>query len=364
MSDFFKLQEIDTKIHEFTSKISSINFNPTNLVEEYEKVKNDSDYNPQFNYPELTFNPEKAREFMHDIDQHESVLGDILEQKRRLTLDKIDMFANRGNNKFSIYSKKAYGMPAESTLKKASEFLNLDSDKEEKTISSAKALKILRAELVHRGFNYEFAEREMSATASIQASSRRLFLKKGFMLSPNYVKRLVIHEIGTHALRAENGRLQPFKIFMQGFPNYLLTEEGLAVWNEERFGLLLKENLKNYAARAVAVKMAQSSPFNEVFNYLKGLFGESWAFRLTARVKRGLIDTEKPGGATRDFTYLEGYLKVKKHFEDAENINAELKRFYVGKITLEHLDLISEIPGVLPPKYLPKNTSFKSLNSF
>ncbi len=367
MSDFFKLQEIDKKLHEITARITFMNLNPINLEAEQEQVKKDPDYNPQFKYSPLAFDPDKMLENLDEIDRHDSPLGWELELKKRNFQDKAEMFANRGEKKFSIYSKKAYGMPTNATLKKAAEFLTLESDKEEKTISAKKALHIINSEFIHYGFPYTLAERKMSATASVLASQRKLYLKEGYYLSPNYVKRLIVHEIGTHVLRAENGRNQPFRIFMQGFPNYLVTEEGLAAYNEERFGLLLKENLKNYAARAIAVKMAQEGSFSKVYNHLRNFFSDSWSFRLAARVKRGLIDTSKPGGVTRDYSYIEGYLKVKEYFAKAEEEKryAEaLRTLYVGKIGIEQIHVLKDVPGLVPPKYLPKNQTFKSLLSF
>ncbi|MFC1722508.1 tyrosine/phenylalanine carboxypeptidase domain-containing protein [Nanoarchaeota archaeon] len=362
MSEFFKLQDIDRKLHDWTTRISYLTINPTNLNVEQEKVMKDGDYNPQFEYAPLLFDPDKMREELDAINEHESVLGEVFNAKRNEFLDKIDMLVNRGNKRFSIYSKKAYGFPSESTLRKAAEMLNLESDKEEKTITAKKALGIIGSELIHYGFRYELSEKEMSATASVLATSRKLFLRQGYMFSPNYVKRIIIHEIGTHVLRAENGRLQPFMLFVQGFPNYLVTEEGLAVWNEEKFGLLSKETLRNYAARALAVRMAKTESFAKIYNHLRQYFSDSWAFRLTARVKRGLGDTAQPGGATRDYSYLEGYMKVKEYLK--EDTKEKMMKMYTGKVSLEYVDKVFDMHGIKPPRYLPENQSFKNLLSF
>ena len=109
--------------------------------------------------------------------------------------------------------------------------------------------------------------------------------------------------------------------------------------------------------------MAQQYGFSKVYNHLKEFFSESWAYRLTCRVKRGMVDTSKPGGVTRDYSYIEGYLKVKDMFEQADE-KEFMRILYTGKIGLEHVDLLKDIPGLKQPKYLPKNQSFKSLLSF
>ncbi len=45
------------------------------------------------------------------------------------------------------------------------------------------------------------------------------------------------HEIDCHVLRSENGKQQPFKIFNYGFPNYLETEEGYAIYMVNQLGI-------------------------------------------------------------------------------------------------------------------------------
>ena len=58
----------------------------------------------------------------------------------------------------------------------------------------------------------------------------------------SYVSQIILsinrRQFGVHVLRAENGDLQPFKIFKNGLANSLSTEEGLATYMEEKFNTL------------------------------------------------------------------------------------------------------------------------------
>jgi uncharacterized protein (TIGR02421 family) len=360
MSDFFRLKKIDLELQKVINPVSFFDITPLNLNAEKELVMDDPDYNPYFIYPKTKFDYDKIQQQLHSVDEHDSDFGNLLNEKRNLFIDKCSMLNNRGSSKFTVYAKKVYGLPSRNVLDHTVSFLTLESEKEPKTVTSEQAMNILQAEINHHGFDYKVDRKMMAVSAHVLVSRKKIFVKENSVFSENYVRRLVIHEIGTHVLRAENGKEQPFMIFFHGFPNYLSTEEGLAVVNEERFGLLNNENLKNYAARAIAVQMAMTKSFSEIYNYLLQFFKPATAFRLATRAKRGIADTSKPGGCSKDYVYIEGYLKVKEYLENGGSIN----QLYAGKIGVEHLEHLDSVPNLSKPKYLPKNQTFKSLLSF
>ena len=150
----------------------------------------------------------------------------------------------------------------------------------------------------------------MASKACINKADKTLYIKKNSFFTGQFLKRLVVHEIGTHILRYENGLQQPFKIFSLGFADYLSTEEGLAVVNEEMHNCLTRSTLKTYAARVVAVSKALKCNFRETFNYLEPFVGKDNAFDITLRVKRGLGDTTWAGAFTKVMVYLKGYFEV------------------------------------------------------
>jgi uncharacterized protein (TIGR02421 family) len=360
MSDFFKLRSIDAELQKVIDPVTFFEVNPINIDSERELVLKDPDYNPFFIYPRLSFDFDRVQQDLNSIDDHDSPLGSILAHKRNLFIDKCEMLNNRGSSKFTVFAKKVYGLPNHDVLDRAASLMTLESDNEDRQIPSRKAVHMVQAEINHYGFDYVVSTKNMSSAAMVLVGKKKIFIRDRFHFSDNYIKRLIIHEIGTHVLRAENGREQPFQVFFHGFPNYLSTEEGLAVVNEERFGLLNNENLKDYAARAVAVKMAMSKSFSEIYRYLIGFLPHQSAFRIATRVKRGLCDTSKPGGCPKDYVYIDGYLKVKDYLNQGGSISS----LYVGKVGVEQLVHVKEMQNIVRPRYLPKNQSFKSLLSF
>lgn len=369
MNDFFLLKKIDTELHNVLRPVSFFEVNPINIEIEKQKVLKDPDYDPVFQYSEMKTNLDKVEENLHAIDEDDSMMGVLLNDKRNLYIDKSEMLKHRGTKKFSIFARKVYGLPSKNILEQSAAFLNITSQVENRDIDSATAVNMLQAEINHYGFDYNVLRREMSASAFVNVSRRKIFLKINQNFSHKYIRRLTVHEIGTHVLRAENGKMQPFNLFTHGFPNYLATEEGLAVINEERFGFLDNYALKRYAARAIAVRMAQTESFSKIYNYMTEFFSPAAAFKLALRAKRGIEDTSRPGGCPKDYVYIKGYLElkefIKKNTESGKLTHEDIiKLLYHGKVDLQSLEKLPFIPGLAKPKFLPKNQSFKSLLSF
>jgi uncharacterized protein (TIGR02421 family) len=360
MTDFFKLKRIDLQLQEVIGPVTFFDVNPLNLDSEKALVLKDPNYNPYFIYPDTGFDFDDVQDKLDAIDEHESPLGKLMHDKRNLFIDKCEMLKYRGSSRFTTFCKKVYGIPTNKVLEHAGTLLNIEPDKEDKRMTSAQAASLIQAEVNHYGFDYTVHTKPMATSAMVLVAKKKILVKDNYQFSDNFIRRLIIHEIGTHVLRAENGKEQPFQIFFHGFPNYLATEEGLAVYNEERFGLLSNDTLRDYAARCIAVQMALTCSFSDIYNYLLEFFPPSTAFKLTTRAKRGLGDTSKPGGCTKDYIYIDGYLKVKNYLDNGGSLNL----LYFGKVGLEHLKFLQDIPGLSRPRFMPQNQSFKSLLSF
>ncbi len=160
-------------------------------------------------------------------------------------------------------------------------------------------------------------------------------------------RRLAVHEIGVHALRAQNGFDQPLKLLGYGVPGYEATEEGLAVYSEVWTGTADARILRRYAARVLAVSaLDRGLTFAENFEELVALgLTEAQSWSTVLRARRG-------GGLYKDHIYLEGLFKILGHLRDG----GSLESLYVGKVGLQHLDELQQglAEGWLnPPARLP-----------
>lgn len=349
--NYRELKKIDTKLNKIVNKLSFTVVNPLNADKEKEIFFSRKEYNPVFKYQRYRSRLDILKGKLEDIKADESIFGAVLEQKRLRYLKRILMIKNLGKDEFTERSVDLYGKPSKELVEKAKGMLTIQIEEQKPTLTTEEVMSFLRAALEEYGIsNWNLVEKDMPAMAAVSSKTRRLYVKKDALFSKDFLDRLVVHEIGTHVLRTENGFKQPFKIFSTGLPNYLLTEEGLAVVNEERTGHLNKGILHNYVGRVIAVDIASRGSFNDVFKELSKYFIAESAFKIALRAKRGVADTSNPGGLTKDYLYLDGYFKIKEYLEKG----GDLKKLYYGKIGLEQTPLLKDIPRLRKPVFLPK----------
>jgi len=305
---------------------------------------------PDFTYQPMPEDIPAITQQLNDLVVPHCLVQDLLQAKKEELLQKSHMLQSVGTADFEKATHKVYAKPTKRLLDKAYGLLDLPDVPKSPYIKRLEARRLLRESMKSLGFMWKIKNEDMATSAKVDPMRRVLVLRRKERFRKKFVQRLAIHEIGTHALRAENGALQPLKMFMHGLPGYLDTEEGLAAFNEERAGILDNATLKNYAGRVVAVDLALQHSFTTTFTELRKHFSARQASQLTIRVKRGLERPQDPGAFTRDATYLRGYLAVKKFSE-----TGWIYDLFLGKIGIDNVDMVKKIPGVIPARYVPES---------
>lgn len=153
---------------------------------------------------------------------------------------------------------------------------------------------------------------------------------------------LLYHEIGTHVLRRVNYEQQPWyhKREQFGFLPHMRTEEGLAVLHS----LLPKADALAYrpAIYYLTTFIALEGSFLDVWQYLQPFYPNDpeIAFTLAAKKKRGLTDTSRPGGFSKDHLYFEGFIEVTKFLIEQ---NFPLNGLYFGKLAWQDMTRAIEL---------------------
>lgn len=102
---------------------------------------------------------------------------------------------------------------------------------------------------------------------------------------------------------------------------------------------------------ALSVIAASKGSFRDVFEFMRDFgLSEEKSFRMALRAKRGFCSTAEQGAFTKDLIYLTGYRKVEKFAKEG----GDLKRLFIGKISLEDLPFISQIPELCAPHIIPR----------
>ena len=343
IASYSKIDEILCKI---TYKLSSIPCLPLNHQQERERFFRSNTYNPVFTYNKCD-NLDNIRELLLDIKTNNDEIGCIFKKKTEELLMIIEMMASVGTRKLTDISKSLYGVPDKRLVSKAWKLIAINDAQENVFLSSRQVAVRLKNAINKYGFTWEVKEREMAAKACVSTTDKILYIKKDCFYTAKFLKRLIVHEIGTHILRYENGSKQPYKLFSLGLKDYISTEEGLAVVNEEIHNCLTRSTLKTYAARVIAVDKAQKCSFREVYNSIVPFVGKDNAFDITLRVKRGLGNTMWPGAFTKDHIYLKGYFDVK----DFLNAGRDMRKLYYGKVALQDIDNVEHVAGVIDPLF-------------
>lgn len=197
---------------------------------------------------------------------------------------------------------------------------------------------------------------DMNARMMVQSSEKRVYVREGTKFSSDDIKRLLVHEIGTHVFRYINGENQKLKFLRMGLLGYLFTEEGLATYHEKKYNVQDVATLRRYALRVLAAAKVLSESFFDVFFDLVEFTSDfDDLFDIVKRAKRGMCDTRNFGGHLKDQVYLKGFLEVTDYIKRNE---LDYQYLMVGKVSLEMVPQLKKLEnnGVVEmPTFLPNN---------
>ena len=350
------LFKIDANLNKLVKKIELLNYiNPINIEQEKRNFFTSKyNVNPAFKYRRIDFNAHKLQQelFLQDIDSIKN------EEARDFYRDVIYDYSGLiqcietigKGSKFYYNSLKSFGTPVEKEVENARFILHFSDEYDEELfpVFNANEAADYFKEFTKRydfSFNLKLST-NISAAAMVQNNTQTLLLKKNHRYSPNQLKVLANHEIGVHMVTTFNGLDQPLKVFSNGFPNNVETQEGLAVYSEFMSGCLTIERLKELAFRVIAVdSLNKGYSFSDTFHLLHNQYklNRDKAFVITLRVHRG-------GGFTKDHLYLRGLRKVYNYAKKGDDLGVLL----TGKVTMEHMPTIKKLQELglaMQPKY-------------
>ena len=330
---------------------------PTNLEEERQRLEQDINYNPIFNYAEPNVDIDDVVKKLEKLRADKSPLGILLEKKRKELLTRISLIRNRGDaHKFTEASRSLYGSPTSALLKSAAAVMQqrvaCDLPPPKNKIKNAEeAQKIFDEALNKFGLHDWQSSVRKKIVADCTVGGKNIYIRDDASFSEIEIEALISHEIETHIFCAENGSNQPYSLFRNGCANYLDTQEGLAIYNQNRLYGPYHNKRFNPPSNVLGVAFALDHSFAETRKYLEDELGYPpyKAIASTISMKRGLTDTSEPGGFTKSIVYFRGYRAVLQFIDDG----GDLKDLYIGKIAMEDLDNIKKIPELQAPLLLP-----------
>ncbi len=226
----------------------------------------------------------------------------------------INVLRSGDEQQFSRWSTQHFGLPSPETAALAEDILAQPAPRgpADAEVDAQKMAAAVRRALDAYDLSTWRVEVTDALTVrmSVQPSHRLVRVNADLAVTSRERDRLLLHEIGTHVLRATNAENQPAITAAQVPMDGTATEEGLAAWHEQSWHLADEITRRRYAARTLAVITAQSSGVLDVVRTLQPLVGADEAVSIAIRVKRGLRDPNQPGGLTKDHAYLTGVHQV------------------------------------------------------
>lgn len=352
--NFHELVEIDAALCAAAEVALPLDpLEPVNSEQERATVEENPRYDPQFCYRPVDGDRlRRLDDALAALRVPADGVGVFFEEARAYLRGRLQLLVHLGEDQH--WSRPLYPLPPEHIISSAERLLSAPRRPVRNSLrffNAEQQVLMLRARLdEYRLRDWRVEVRENISSTNTDSANRVINLRSGANYTLEEMKRLVVHEVDTHVLRAANGYCQPYQIFAVGaVPSYLMTEEGLAVINEERMGYVDVARNRTFAARVMASVRATDGPFNEIYReMLDHGFGGGTAFTIAKRVKRGLSNTGAPGGFIKDQAYLWGRHLV----EEYVLAGGDLSRLYVGKVALDHVRILPQL-GLRPPRYLP-----------
>jgi uncharacterized protein (TIGR02421 family) len=343
--------DIDANIDRIVRRIELLNYiNPLNIAQEKKRFfQSKYAHEPQFKYRKVKFNPYKIHRLLFS-QRLERIDNEVL---RSVYQDVIYNYSGhlqcietieKADSQFYFNSLRFYGTPTEKMVENAKFILHFNnqtegSGKHDKRLSTDDAIGFFKEFRKQYGFDFNIkTSSAMSASAMVSNSERSLILKKAHKYSEHELNVLAHHEIGVHLLTTFNAVEQPLKIFSNGFPNNVETQEGLAVMSEYMSGNLTLTRLQELAYRVIATdSLIKGYSFADTFDLIHTQYklDRERAFTITLRIHRG-------GGWTKDALYLSGLKKVYDRYKSGTDLTPVL----LGKCSLEYESKVEEIKGL------------------
>ncbi len=355
--------------------LSLLNITPINLEKEKKKFFASKDYNPHFKYEDRTRDNEEIFNKLLEVEEISDVDPRISDFYIKLIADKKqthDMMKASGDNEiFTSLAWDKYGKISDNLLHNASIVIRgnykdynvviKDNYKKKDYLDFNKIVDIFHTVFEELGMeDWQAVASENISKNGVKTGvkAKKIYLDKNIKKRPFALRKTIVHEVGTHVLRAVNGKKTGFEALAKpNLAEYLDIEEGLAFYNEEMVGVLKDWDLRKRAIYVWAIHLGENLSFRQLYDAVHALVTKSNAFNIVYRVKRGLGDTSQPGIYPKDAAYFRGFRKVRWHLRKKPYL---YKLLYAGKISLDKVEWVEE--GLLPkPKIVPSKDMFSKI---
>lgn len=343
-----------SKIQRF-AKISNW-LTPLNLEEERKRFISNPDSEPIFTYPDTP--KSQINKYLKLLDKVELKKDDPFEQwivkrrKEELTL-KLRLISSVGKKELSEISQQLYNCEFKRTyIENAQKDSQLNADFGECDNATVEEVTIAYEEALS---DYRIDDWKVKITKlsdfyiRIEPIKKRILVGKRVNWDFCDLDCSIAHEIDGHVVRAVNMHKQKKRIFQKPTPYYIRTEEGLASFLGDYCSKTSKIARKHHAIKYLGGFLALKGGFIDIYKFFLGNgFSPDLSFQRSLRLKRGFVDTGKPGVFAREAMYYSAMLDVKNYLDNGGNV----EKLYAGKFGFDDFDQVEIPKDIIIPQRL------------
>lgn len=346
-------KEADQLLGEIYENFNFLHYlNPINVEEETAKWTENPEHLPQLTYRTLPDSYRSIKSELQTIPEFESDIGKLITKKAKEMLAQLTLLESIGSEEHLNYSRDLFRPLT------ALERMVMNKIMAHPVEAKPKIEPVLDAETIQSIFNQQLkqlglskwkAKLEKTSTTNVRVKSNHTIgIPENKKAAPYRVKQLIAHELMAHALTRDRGEKQQWHIFSYGFPQYIYTQEGLAVSHEIKATPEYRQTILYRTARdAFLVEEANKLTGKELMKLLLTLFSPSKAWQVFIRLKRGMTNTNLIGGSGRDAVYFIGLQQI-EHLESIDKI------LYSGRVQVDELKIAmkyNSITSLDPPSF-------------
>lgn len=330
-----QIQKIDKALVSIDKKLVILKrITPINLFEEKLKFQSSKwEYVPTFKYNPIDLNIDDLRSDLKKIDIWDIPYASIYKRKKDEINNKLDFFSafiSWDDKGVLNYSRKIFWDVSSENLDRVRwKLMNLSKVEREKEFVSFQEIRSMINKFNHiYWINLKLSEENI--TSRFLISGDVVKIRPMAEVGKRELRSIIAHEIEWHYLKRVNGKKFPYKILSSWTAWYIADEEGVAIYNQNRF--LSKNDKKYYSIYRgyVTLNNSLNMPYDKFLESILERYWEDYwrVFNVISRLKRWTSWFDSEGVFMKDVVYVNWYFNVLDFLEGWGN----LKELYIWKV--------------------------------
>ena len=339
------VKKVDDELLSIDKKLLILKaFTPINIKEEKKKfIDSNWKYIPEFEYDEFKYDLNDLEKKLNKIEISDIPISSIYKRKKDEIINKINLlraFKNKEYKNITKFSKEIYWNITPENLDYVNNLLeNKKEIKQEDEYLEFDEIRDLIKKFNHI-YNINISLRRWQKTARFVMKWDVLFIREWAKVWKKELRSIVAHEIEWHYLRKLNWKNIDYNIFSHGTAWYLEIDEGMAIYNQNRF--LWNQDRKYYGIfeRYYFTHFALRNSYSDLLEKMKEYYDNDMerVFTYITRLKRWMTKFSDEWTFVKDVVYVNWYLKVEEFIQNWWR----LEELYIWKISLDDLEEIKK----------------------